>query len=359
MEKKILHVINGIGSGGIEKVIFDWKEGLRTYKITFDFLLRKNNSNLCNIPELKDSRVYVLKSRHDALFKRYHELSLFFSEHKEYDCIHIHLSSWNYILEILLAKKHGIKKVIVHSHGSDCNKLKDKIVHYINRLFLPFVANVRLACSEKAGKWMFGSCRFKTVHNGINAKKFAFDSFNRNETRKTLDIDDKIVVGSVARLSPEKNHKFIIDVFCELEKRKPNSVLLLIGEGREKESIDQYIESKNIGEKIISLGVRNDVEKLMFAMDVLLFPSKHEGFPLVPIEAQCAGLPCVTSDRITKQVKITELLTFCSLDESVEKWADVVMGCLSYQRISHSDAIIYNNLDSEAIISSMKEIYLK
>ena len=148
---------------------------------------------------------------------------------------------------------------------------------------------------------------------------------NREKIRKEFCLKDNFIVGHIGRFSKQKNHFFLIDVFREIEHREKTAILFLVGEGELEEQVKKYIDKYHLQKKVVFAGVRSDIPSILSAMDVFVFPSFYEGMPNTVIEAQTAGLPCVISDTITDEVKITNLVKMVSIKERPEKWADLIM----------------------------------
>lgn len=169
------------------------------------------------------------------------------------------------------------------------------------------------------------SDKFEVIFNAIDRKKFQFDQSVREEVRKELNVENKLVIGHVGNFCYQKNHVFLIEIFREVLKKNPNAELLLIGKGVQFESIRSKVKEMGIDSFVHFLGWRKDVERLFQAMDLFLLPSNFEGLPLVGVEAQSSGLPCVMSDTITREAKITEKCDFLSFKNTAEEWAEFIV----------------------------------
>ena len=157
-------------------------------------------------------------------------------------------------------------------------------------------------------------------------ERFVPELYNRDEIRSSLGIDSQdYLVGNVGSVSEQKNHDMILDVFCEVIKRRPDSRLLLVGRGGERPKVEARINELNIEDKVIILENRDDIPALMTAMDVFLFPSKWEGFGNVLIEAQCMRLRCIISDRVPEAVRLTNLVVVRSLEDKPSEWAETLV----------------------------------
>ena len=197
------------------------------------------------------------------------------------------------------------------------------MIRCIWQLPLRKMAHYNLACSNEAGRIQFGRHgRFKVIKNGIITSKYAWNPEFRKLIREEYRFHDKFVIGNVARFDEAKNHTFIIEIFNEIQKRYPNSVLLLVGEGLLEERMKKLVSDLKLEKKVIFAGVRSDVEVFLQAMDAFLLPSLYEGLPLSLVEAQVAGLPCyVSADVISPEADITELVDRISLELPAETWA--------------------------------------
>ncbi len=323
---KVLHVIGGMGRGGAPSFIINNLKKTDTNKIQFDFLVRKNNCVFTDVIEEKGGRVFEVPVFPKRMLGNYLETKAFFKEHaNEYQAVHVHANALIYILPLILAKKYGIKKIILHSHNTQSNAGLGKPIHYFNRLFVSKLANVFLACGIDAGKWMYGNNAYEVINNAVDVDHFAYNDIYRHEIRKELGVsDDTFVIGNVGRFEQAKNHDFLIDIYYDYLKINPKSLLLLPGEGSLWQIMKDKAEKLGISEKICFAGVRSDIHKLYSAMDMLLMPSLFEGLPFVAIEAQCSGLKCLLSTNVTSEAMITDLCLSEPLDSDIKKWCELI-----------------------------------
>lgn len=143
------------------------------------------------------------------------------------------------------------------------------------------------------------------------------------DVKKELDLEGKYVIGTVGRIARQKTPLGIINIFLEVLNRKTNAMLLWVGDGPMRKEIEDRIQKLGISDKVKMLGVRTDVNRVMQAMDVFIFPSFYEGLGIAAIEAQAADLPCYLSDKIPKEVQVTEKCVFLPIDD-VKNWASVI-----------------------------------
>ena len=165
-----------------------------------------------------------------------------------------------------------------------------------------------------------------------------------------------MVLGTVANLSDVKNPMGLIDIFLAVKKNKPNAKLLWVGEGSEREAIENRIQTEGLADDIILLGRREDVPMLLQSMDYFLLPSLYEGLPVSVIEAQAAGLPCFISDRVTKEVNITGLCQFFPIDKP-DKWAKAILECPAFSRDTY-DRIIKAGYDIITTVKWLEDFYM-
>ncbi|MPN05710.1 putative glycosyltransferase EpsF [bioreactor metagenome] len=217
------------------------------------------------------------------------------------------------------------KKVILHAHnnGLQSNGILYRTAHRIGRLFLRGGKYIRFTNSVASAEFMFGKGQTsEIIYNAINVDKYAFSNDDRVRIRLQYDLNDKTVVGFVGRLELQKNPVFLIDIFAEIVKKEPNARLMMVGDGSLRPAVEKRISELNLEEEVLMLGERNDVNELLHAMDLFLLPSLFEGLGIVLIEAQAAGLPCITSAKVVpREAKITELVDYISLDLPARDWA--------------------------------------
>ena len=324
MPIKILHVLNGLGSGGAEAIIMNWYRHIDKTKIQFDFLIRSTENIYAEEIRNYGGQVYIMPPYPGAYFANRTETEKFFREHSgEYKAIHVHGNALLYVNIFKIAKKSGVQNRIFHSHSIQTSPAY-LILHIFNRFRIQKLATHYFACSDAAGKWAFRNGPFIIINNGIITERFCYNVSVRTRMRQELGLQGKVVYGHVGRFAAVKNHVFLLEVFGKLAQKKKESVLLLLGEGELQEKIKQIAEEKGIGDKVLFLGRKSNVGNYFQAMDVFLLPSLHEGFPIVAVEAQGSGLRSVLSDTIPNEVAITELVTRLPISNS-DVWVEYLM----------------------------------
>lgn len=330
---KVLYFIDRMRHGGIQQFAVEVVKNMDKNKCEIEFLLLDDGQTypLENTLKELDVKFYKLKGVWFRtpldILKQKRALNQFFREHHDYKVIHMHSSSKNFMV-LKMAKKYGIQVRIAHSHNIGFQS-KNKLKIWIGNIFkkpLKKYATHYFACSKLAGKWLFGEADVKIIHNAVDYGKFKFNESRRNELRKELELEDKLVIGNVGRFTNQKNHTFLIDIFKEIHKQNKNAVLMLVGIGEKEQEIRNKVESFGLAEYVKFMGFCNNTNELFWAMDVFLMPSLYEGLPVVGVEAQCTGLPCFMSkDVITDEVKIAENVKFIGLEKSAKEWAEIIL----------------------------------
>jgi len=302
----------------------------------------KSEINIKYLPSRKNSTLRYIKSL----------IRLFKTE--KYDVLYIHGSSSIMCIDLFIAKICGCKKRIVHSHNTSCNH------PLINRLLRPIFYKsytTALACGEQAGIWLYGKNKFTVIKNGRDVEKYKFKKEIRDSMRKKLNLEDDVMaIGHVGNFNEQKNQKFIIAVLNEIIKKTSNVKLYLIGTGYTKEIIENLVKENDLSNYVEFTGSINNVPDMLQAMDVMLLPSLYEGVPLVAIEWQICGLPCIISENVSKECKFTSLVTFLSLESSFKKWANELLNTREINRFKESEKAIKNakNIGFDLITNSSK-----
>jgi len=328
MPIRILHAFAVLDRGGAEVMMMNIYKEIDREKIQFDFVVNDNNCKYAYEDEIDKlgGRVFRMPKytalNHFAYKKAWKRL---LAEHPEWLIIHAHhtSSAGAYFGQ---ARAMG-KLTIAHSHTAGGVKSVKSYIKILLRSRLKHKADYLFACSSNAAKWMFGkhASRVKIIKNAIDVEKFTFNNEIRKTKRDEFRIENKFVLGNIGRFGIEKNHKFLIDIFAEVKKKRPESVLLLVGDGELRSEIERKVDTLGLEDSVIFTGVRQDVSELLQAMDVFVFPSLFEGLPVTVIEAQAAGLPCLISDTITDEVQITDSVEALSLTETSQKWAENIL----------------------------------
>lgn len=357
---RILQIVPNMQAGGLENFIMNIYRKINKEEVQFDFLVHyKEKKFFDDEIEQLGGKIYRFSLRDDNnIIKYIIELNKFYKEHPEYKIIHCHMSSIGFI-NFLIAKKNGIKVRIAHSHNTNTEKNIKGIIKSIMIKPLKYISTDNFACSIPAGKYLFKNKPFKIIHNAINIDLYKYNEKIRNEERKKMNLENKLVVGHVGRFELQKNHKYIIDVFKEVLKEKNNATLLLAGNGSLLDEIKQYAKEKGVFNNVKFLGVVKDTYKLYQVMDCFILPSFFEGLPVVGIEAQVSGLKCYFSKKITQEVKISSLTEFFDINfESIEIWKKAIVSSQLYDRKEASNSIKNNEYNAQIVAEKLEQFYI-
>lgn len=359
MEKlpyRVLQVVTIMNRGGIETMIMNHYRAVDRTKIQFDFLVhRQEKGDYDDEIEQLGGRIYrAFPIRPWKYIYYFKWLKSFFNKNNDYIAIHAHIQE-NSGLVFKVAHRFNIKALISTSHtvgyGIDYK--------YLFRVYAKYYLNKycthKMACGNMAGEHLYGkNSEFIIIHNAIDVAKFKYNVNVRNKIRHELNIENKFVIGNVARFHKGKNHTFIVDVFNEINKKDNNCCLVLVGDGEEFEAIKSKVESFDLSSNVTLLGVRNNVNELLQAFDVLLFPSLFEGIPVSIIEAQAAGLPCLLSDTIDNETAITSNVEFHSLNAPISEWTNAILNKKDFRRVDTTSEIVDAGYD---VIQNTKLLY--
>lgn len=359
-----------LSNGGQEVFTMNMYEKIDKKNVQFDFYTPFYCDNIHMKQRIEElgGKVFVDNGSFRRIvrktnFKR--NFKKFGIKHK-YDIVHINSgSTYELAWGAYIAKKSGAKKVIVHSHSvSKDSGMKKALLKKITEKKFIQNADIYLACSELAAKtkfpkYIYENKKYIVIKNGINIENFSFKDDVRQKYRNELKLNGKKVICQVGRLEEQKNQKVTINIFEEIYKKEPNAILLLIGDGPEKEKIKKIIDEKNLKEHIRLLGIRNDVYNILQAVDLFLFPSEFEGLGIVAIEAQAAGVPIICSNGIPEEAKITNLFHYVSL-KNFNEWVEMSINILNKKekRKNMSEEIIKQGYDAETSAKKLTRIYV-
>ena len=365
--KRVLHVIGAMDRGGAESLIMNLYRVIDRSVLQFDFLVHTERQ--CDYDEeiaALGGRILRLERFNGNNFFRYKSAcrSLFSKYGKRYTAVHVHIGSCAPII-LIEARRQGLY-TIVHSHNTKSNLSFSEIAFRLASFPSRFLADAYLACSLQAGIDRFGKRvvrggSFSVLKNGIPTSRFAYNEKDRKEKRIELGISENTAVfGHVGRFSEQKNHRFLLDVFQQIQSRMQDSILLLIGRGELEDEVKARVHSIGLDENVIFLGVREDIPALMASMDCFIFPSVWEGFGMVAIEAQASGLPCLLSSALPEEVTVLDSSKSLSLGDGIGKWADAAINsCRSFSgdRTEGAAMVRKAGFDIEAISKWLIGLY--
>ena len=295
--------------GGVESVVMNYYQHIDRSRIQFDFICDAD-STCIPYKEIEKLGGRVIICPPYQKLRSYLKFLIRLFKEQKYRIVHSHINTLS-VFPLFAAKLAGVKVRISHSHNTSCRRdLKRNILKHLLRLFSKVWATDLFACSEKAGRFQFGNRayedgRVKIIHNAIDLKKYKFDNDAREKLRAGLSIpSDALVFGHIGRFVGQKNHLFLIERFSEIIAEYPSAILVLVGEGPLKNRIKLRAAELRISQSIRFVDWCEKVEKYYSVFDAFVLPSLYEGLPLVGIEAQANGLPCLFSESISPEVVV-------------------------------------------------------
>ena len=335
--------------GGIETYLIEQFRHLDKSKIDYDFVNITGEYSICYEDEIlaSGSKIFKVVSRHkNPLLHYWQWFNILLQNKGIYDVIVLNTNSLEYVFPLVLGKIFGIPVRVIHSHNSGFeNKqgLARRLLVGMNKKLLAWSANLRFACSQFAGQWMFKDNPYHVIYNAIDIHKYDADLAVRDEMRQALNLDTALTLLHVGRFSYQKNHSFLLDIFKEVHSIQPDSVLLLVGDTTEESEflteVKRKIKAYGLENVVRLLGRRDDVHKIMQAADVLVMPSFFEGLTVVGIEAQASDLPLLLSDTVTKELGLLPSTQFISLEAGPTAWAEAIVNSKQHNRQSRYEEL--------------------
>lgn len=335
--------------GGIETYLIEQFRHLDKSKIDYDFVNITGEYSICYEDEIlaSGSKIFKVVSRHkNPLLHYWQWFNILLQNKGIYDVIVLNTNSLEYVFPLVLGKIFGIPVRVIHSHNSGFeNKqgLARRLLVGMNKKLLAWSANLRFACSQFAGQWMFKDNPYHVIYNAIDIHKYDADLAVRDEMRQALNLDTALTLLHVGRFSYQKNHSFLLDIFKEVHRIQPDSVLLLVGDTTEESEflteVKRKIKAYGLENVVRLLGRRDDVNKIMQAADVLVMPSFFEGLTVVGIEAQASDLPLLLSDTVTKELGLLPSTQFISLEAGPTAWAEAIVNSKRHNRQSRYEEL--------------------
>lgn len=326
MEKKIkvlMVVFNLSVANGVSSYVMNYFRNLDHNKIIMDFVVYQdvetpyskeiinNGGHIFKIPSIKNLQSHMNESKKIIL-------------QGHYDIIHDNILILSYFI-MHYAKAYGVPVRILHSHNSKLGETRYKEIR--NRLFMPLLLGTvtdYFACSDFAAKGMFGNHSYTFIPNVISPDRFSFNNQKRQSLRKNFHVENKLVIGTVARLAYQKNPFYAVDIIAALYKRNQNIEYWWVGDGNLYNQVKKKIHHEGLDNVIKLWGRRNDIADLYQAMDIFFLPSIFEGLPVTAIEAQATGLPCLVSDIVSHEFVYTDQVFFFSLKSPIKNVCDMI-----------------------------------
>lgn len=334
--------------GGIESYLMNILKNLASTELRFDFVT--DFPEIAYEKELHNagSNVYFITRKGESLIRHWKDLYKILINHPEYRCVYFNILDAGAVFTMFIPWLLR-RRIVAHSHNGQTDKIK---LQKICRPILKMMVKDKVACSIEAAKYMFGEKMVEAgkvliVPNAINIKKYKFNPEIRENTRKSMHLENKTVICHVGRLSEQKNPFRLLDIFKEVLKINNDAILLSVGSGEIEDEIHRYAEKIEVKNQVMFLGVRDDVEKLLQAADVFVLPSKYEGLPIVALEAQASGIPCVLSSVISHEVDVSKKIKFLDLDDTNQEWAAEILKYANHKRYDCMENMREQGYDSD------------
>ena len=365
---RVLQVVGGLDVGGIESLLCSIMRNLDRNRVQFDFL--KHNP-ACGFyeKEITDAqgKIYTAPAPHRSGFLKYILwLRNFFREHGEYHIVHGHYPLYASVY-LGLARIYG-RRTIAHAHLAAPFSPIESVPVRTGRALLQFplahIAEYRMACSAGAAEYIFGrrtavNRDYIFLPNARDTSVFAYNAGKRREMRKKLGLEGMFVTGHAGRFEKQKNHAFLVNVFCEINKRCPESRLLLMGDGPLKEETEKLTAEKGLSGKVIFTGNVPDPQNYYQAMDLFVLPSLSEGLPLTMAEAQISGLPCLMAAHLPREADLgCGLVSTVGLGQPYSEWAEAALGKRGIKRYDRRDYAVKKGFDITAVSAELQKFYL-
>lgn len=363
--KNVLIIIGKLIVGGAERVgrdigFFADKEKYRIHYLVFEDDVCAYEKELMDVGCI----IHHMEPPSKGYWNYYKSLCVLINE-ENIDIIHSH-TMFNSGWAMLAGKRQGIPVRIAHSHsikGPEHRGFMKNIYENTMRRVIRRYATDFVACGKGAGNWLYGKQFFEEkgtlIYNGIGLEEFTYRESVREKIRTAKKLQDKYVIGHVGHLNTVKNQTFLLDLMPEILKKKPESVLLLLGDGEDRLMLEKKIKRMGLLDHVIFTGNVSNVGEYMSAMDVYVFPSLYEGMPLALVEAQTNGLPCVISDRIPDDIYLTDLVKPLPLEDSNEQWIIYITEAKRKSSEEYSKKMFETGFDTQGMLEKIYALYEK
>ncbi|MBR3381728.1 MAG: glycosyltransferase [Clostridia bacterium] len=358
--KKVLIIAGALHIGGAEKVCRDIglfaKGRCEVHYLVFGDRVGEYEE------ELTEVGCKVLHTAPPANgHKAYYDYLVRLIRQERYDVIHSH-TMFNSGWAMLAARRCGVPVRIAHSHSAleVPMPLYKKCYEALMRRMILKNATVYAACGQKAGERLYGKKAFESkgvlLINGIQTAAFAYDEAARERVRRKHGLEGGFVIGHVGHLADVKNQSFLIKMMPKLLLRRPDARLLMLGEGSDRQMLETLIEQFGLKERVLMTGNVRNVNEYLSAMDVFAFPSLYEGLPLSIVEVQANGLPCIISDRVPKDVFVTDLLRTLPLDNA-DEWVDAICSARRNNSEEYCSLVRMAGMDVRGFMEKVYSLY--
>ena len=363
---RVLHSVSNMGRAGIETMLMNYYREMDRDRIQFDFLANKPVPGEYD-EEIRSlgGRVFVSPGLNPVHYPRYRRyVSDLLQENRDIRIVHAHNEAMGYYA-LQSAKDAGIRIRIAHAHNTRIIRDYKYPLKLVCKQLLPGAATDYWSCGRDAGIYYYGKKRWNTsgfiLHNAIDVERFGFRPEVREHQRRQTGLEKCFVIGHVGRFNVQKNHSRLLDIFAAVAKAVPEARLVLIGTGELEQAMKEKAQHLGILDRTIMPGQMADVSTWYQAMDCFVLPSLFEGLPVVGIEAQAAGLPCVFSDRVTDEVLLSPEACRIFLDADDSEWARQIAAARQPEtnRLQGMETVRRAGYDIHKEARKLQKIYLE
>ena len=367
MKPKILQMgADNFGAGGRSVIAYNMTRPLTNdFQVDFLAIGKLKNPSFHRIIEENGGHVQHVKEVSSKI-KRLRSIYSILKKEK-YDIVHINADdAIEGLFNIILSKLSGAK-IVLHAHTTSSSRGEGffgRLKMLSAKKIVNFLVDYKMACSLEAADYLYGDTDLSDVaiiKNGIIINDFLYNEKLRHIVRGKLNLPkEAIVLGTIGRLSYQKNPEFIVNLIQTLFPKTPNFYFIWIGDGEERTNIETMLGEEIKSGRVLLLGKQEQPAQYLQAMDVFLLPSLYEGFGIVNIEAQASGLPCVVSSEVPESASVNSNFYRLSLSDGVEKWTDFIIS-MSYKRLPYNFAekIKEAGFDIEDSARKLRAIYQK
>ena len=347
---RVAQVIGKAVISGVDSVVMNYYRHIDRSRVQFDFFMDGYNKTLID-EEILDlgGRIIKLEPYENSMRTNMKQCRAAFAE-GQYTIVHSHLNTLS-CFPLYAAFRAKVPIRIAHSHSTTSRgEWKRNLMKQALRPFSKTFATHYAACADYTARWLFGSRTVQDgkvylIQNAIDTGRFSPNEAARQRIRKEFHLENRFIIGHIGRFAFQKNHELLIRVFAEVYRQNQNAALILIGTGELEADIRTLVKELRIEHAVFFTGIRRDIPDFLNAFDVFFLPSRYEGLPVVGIEAQAVGLPCLMSDAVTKDTAITPLVEFFPLHADIEAWAQKLLSYEHTQKRPYPDLLRASGFD--------------
>ncbi|ERJ94498.1 glycosyltransferase family 1 protein [Treponema lecithinolyticum] len=347
---RVAQIIGKAVISGVDSVVMNYYRHIDRSRVQFDFFMDGYDKTLID-EEILDlgGRIIKLEPYEKSMLTNIKQCRAVF-EKNGYSIVHSHLNTLS-VFPLYAAYRAKVPVRIAHNHSTTSRgEFKRNMIKQMLRPFSKTFATHYAACAEYPGRWLFGAKavraeKVRLIKNAVDTERFYPNLAGAERIRKEFGLENRFIVGHVGRFVFPKNHEFIVRVFAEAYRQNKNTALLLVGTGELEADIRRLVKELGIENAVFFAGLRRDIPDFLNAFDVFFLPSRYEGMPVVGIEAQAVGLPCLMSDAVPQDTAITPLVSFFPLNVGINEWAQKLLSYEHKQKKAYPDLIRNSGFD--------------